>query len=288
MTFKLMGIEIYIDIFFMGIIVLSLISGLLKAMIALFLALGIHEFAHILTARGLGYTIDKINIMPFGGIMDIKEFDETMSDSQLVIIMAGPIANFIAAIFLLFLISRGFLSLNFCRVFISRQLYLGFFNLLPALPLDGGRIFVIWLRQKVTFISAIRITAMTGKVLAVVLFIIGIAGFFFERFFIDFLVLGIFLFLEAVKEEKQAPITFVKYTAKKKENLIKQGYLPIESVVVIEKTLVKDILYLFMPQKYYLVYVLDNEMKIKGLFTETEIFDKIIEKGLDIAIRDLV
>lgn len=288
MAFKLMNTEVHIDPFFIAIIILAIISDLSKPIMALLLALGVHEFAHILAARGLGYTIDKVKILPFGGIIDIREFDDMISDLKLVVILAGPIANFITTIFLIFLISRGFLSLDFCRVFINRQLYLGFFNLLPALPLDGGRIFVLWLRQKVTFISAVRIVAITGKVLAVGLFAIGTVGFLFKRFFIDFLILGVFLFLEAVKAEKEAPITFVKYTTKKKGNLLKQGYLPMEAIVVIDKTPVKDIMYLFMPQKYYLVYVLNNKMKVSNCLTETEIFSKIIEKGLDSKIEDLI
>lgn len=288
MTFKIFDTKIYIDLFFIIIILLFFISGLIWEMLALFLALFIHELAHILTAHGLGYSIVSIEVLPFGGTIDIRQFRDLTSDLDLLVILAGPMANFVAAIFLMFLVSNNFFSFDLCRQFISRQLYLGFFNLLPALPLDGGRIFVLWLRQKVSFISAVKIAARTGRIIAFILIAIGIAGFLLKSFFIDFLIIGVFLFLESKKEEKKAPITFMKYTTKKKETLLKQGYLPIKSIVVINETPVKDVMYLFTPREYYLVYVLNEKMKVKDCLTESEIFNKIIEKGLDINIQDLL
>jgi stage IV sporulation protein FB len=55
-----------------------------------------------------------------------------------------------------------------------------------------------------------------------------------------------------------------------------------------EDTPVKKILYLFAPQKYFIVYILDKNMEIKKYLTETEIFDKVIEKGLDLKMKDLI
>lgn len=288
MTFRIFDTKIYIDLFFILLIFLSFITGLVWQMFALVLALSVHELAHILTAKSFGYTIASIEILPFGGIIDIEQLEDSTSDLDILIILAGPMANFVTAIFLMFLVSNKFFSFDVCKQFINRQLYLGFFNLLPALPLDGGRIFVLWLRQKVSFISAVKIAARTGRIIAFILTVVGIVGCLLKKFFIDFVIIGVFLFLESKKEEKKAPITFIKYTTKKKETLLKQGCLPIKSIVVIDKTPVKDIMYLFMPREYYLVYVLDEKMKIKDCLTESEIFNKIIEKGLDINIQDLL
>lgn len=80
----------------------------------------------------------------------------------------------------------------------------------------------------------------------------------------------------------------MKHLAKKTEKLSKNKYLPGEIIVVGEDTTVKKILYLFAPQKYFIVYILDKNMEIKKYLTETEIFDKVIEKGLDLKMKDLI
>ena len=80
----------------------------------------------------------------------------------------------------------------------------------------------------------------------------------------------------------------MKHLAKKKEKLCKNQYLPGEIIVVDEDIPAKRIIYLFDPQKYFIVHVLDKNMEIKKIFTETEIFDKVVEKGLDLRVKDLI
>ena len=58
---------------------------------------------------------------------------------------------------------------------------LGIFNMLPALPLDGGRIFALWLRQRVGYTSSVRIASQTGKILAFLMLLFALLGLFYKR-----------------------------------------------------------------------------------------------------------
>lgn len=288
MTFKIMEMEIKIDFFFAFIIFSSIAAGLWADVVAALAALGFHELGHVAAARALGMKVERIDILPFGGRIKITNLDEETPETEMLTALAGPMVNFAVSLFLLFLIDQSQIPSRVGNNFINYQLMIGLFNMLPALPLDGGRVFVLWLRQHMNFISAVRTAAGISKLLAMVLFITAAAGLFGGRFFINCMVAGFFMLVYASKEQKEAPLFFIKHIAGKKQMLFKKGFLPVESLAAVGKTPVKQLLYEFMPHKYYFVFVLDDNMKIKKYLTETEIFDRIIQEGLDIRLKDLI
>ncbi|MDI3480484.1 MAG: stage sporulation protein [Tepidanaerobacteraceae bacterium] len=289
MTVKIMEMEVKIDFFFILLILISLMAGLWYELIAAIMALGFHEIGHIAAAQSLGLRVDRIEILPFGGRIKIVNLDEATPEAEMLTVLAGPMVNFAVSIVLsYFLLNQGETILRTVKNFIHYQLIIGFFNMLPALPLDGGRVFVLWLRQYMNYISAIRIAAKITKILALVMFLFAAVGLSKGRFFFNFVIAGFFLWSYAFKEEKEAPLAFLKNIARKKEMLFKKGFLPLELLVAVESATAKQLLYKFDPHKYYIVCLLDRNMKIKNHLTETEIFDKIVQEGLDIRLRDLI
>ncbi|WP_213973995.1 site-2 protease family protein [Tepidanaerobacter acetatoxydans] len=287
MNLRVSNLRISISFFFITIVALAVLAGLYTEVLAALLALGIHEYAHIFVGCRLGIVIHEIEILPFGGRIR-SSLDEATSEKEMLMVMAGPLANFTMVGLILFLLTQAFITPNTARQFIHYQLMLGMFNLLPALPLDGGRIFALWLRQRFAFTLSIRIASRAGKILAYSMLILALIGLAFKRLFLSFFVAGIFLLQQTSKEEKNAHLIFMKHLAGKKEKISKNKYMPGEIMVVNEDTPAKKILYSFAPQKYFVVYVLDENMKIKKSLTETEIFDKVVEKGLDLMMKDLI
>ncbi|AEE91674.1 Peptidase M50 [Tepidanaerobacter acetatoxydans Re1] len=287
MNLRVSNLRISISFFFIIIVVLAVLAGLYTEVLAALLALGIHEYAHIFVGCRLGIVIHEIEILPFGGRIR-SSLDEATLEKEMLMVMAGPLANFTMAGLILFLLTQAFITPNTARQFIHYQLMLGMFNMLPALPLDGGRIFALWLRQRFAFTLSIRIASRAGKILAYSMLILALIGLAFKRLFLSFFVAGIFLLQQTSKEEKNAHFIFMKHLAGKKEKISKNKYMPGEIMVVNEDTPAKKILYSFAPQKYFVVYVLDENMKIKKSLTETEIFDKVVEKGLDLMMKDLI
>ena len=160
--------------------------------------------------------------------------------------------------------------------------------MIPALPLDGGRVFMLWLRRHINFINAARIASKMGMFLSGVLLVIVILGIFYKKYYINVIIICVFLFVQSYKEYKDAPLLFMKEIIKKKKSLTNKGYMPIEPIISLESTPVKEILYLFSPQKYHVVYIMNKNAKIIKCLTETEIFNKIVKEGLDIKMKDLL
>ena len=287
MVLRVSDYKISISLVFVILVVLAFAAGKHVETMAAILALGVHEFAHVFAGKKLGIAIDEIEILPFGGRI-VSGLNDAPDEKEILMVLAGPLSNFAVAGLILFLSTLELMPQKLAGQLISYQLMIGVFNMLPAFPLDGGRIFALWLSKHMTFTSSVRIASHAGKILAYSLLLTAFIGIIFKKINFSLIITGFFLLQQASNEEKNAHLIFMNQLAKKKERLLKNQYFPGEIVVVDQETPVKKLLYLFLPKKYFIVYILDRNMKIQKSLTETEIFDKIIEKGLDFKMKDLL
>lgn len=202
MDLRISDFRISISPAFVAIVALALLAGMYMEVTAALLALGIHEFAHVFIGRKLGLVIHEIEILPFGGRIK-SSLDEASVEEEMLAVLAGPMANFVAVGLIFFLSTQKLILPEIARQFTHYQLMLGIFNMLPALPLDGGRIFALWLSQRVGYTSSVRIASQTGKILAYSMMFVALMGLFFKRVFISLFVASFFLLQQASKEEKK-------------------------------------------------------------------------------------
>jgi Zn-dependent protease/CBS domain-containing protein len=151
----------------------------------LFLCVLLHEFGHILVARRFGVKAPDVTLWPFGGIANLDQIPEKPSQEFLIAI-AGPLVN--VAIFLLLLLYLGSTSpatalmqvdesnVGLAAKLAGANLFLALFNLIPAFPMDGGRILRALLALKFSFARATEIAAAVGQGFAVLLGIFGLFG----------------------------------------------------------------------------------------------------------------
>jgi Zn-dependent protease/predicted transcriptional regulator len=171
--------------------------------LALFACVVLHEFGHALTAKRFGVVTRDITLYPIGGISSFESMPEKPAH-ELLISLAGPSVNVVIAIGLwIYLSSTGQVpdlsSLNAAQVanlpflyslFIANAM-LAVFNLVPAFPMDGGRVFRALLGFTMNRATATRIAAALGQILAI--------GFVFLGFFYNFwlVFIGLFIYLGA-------------------------------------------------------------------------------------------
>jgi Zn-dependent protease/CBS domain-containing protein len=166
----------------------------------LFTAVVLHELTHCYVAQRYGVEIERIVLLPIGGISAMKELPKD-PHQELRIAIAGPLVNLILVVVLypMFYIFSSSLSvsMNFLLYnFILLNLLLGAFNLLPAFPMDGGRVLRAFLAERMNFIRATELAASIGKQLALIMAIVGI---FFNPFLI---LIAVFVYLGADQESK--------------------------------------------------------------------------------------
>jgi Zn-dependent protease len=155
--------------------------------VALFFCVLLHEFGHSLLAQHLGLEIHSITLLPLGGVSNLESLPEKPVD-EVKITLAGPLVNVVLApiffgVGLLFgavprvpadlftgigSVGQFFFYLGYLNV------VLAVFNLIPAFPLDGGRILRALLATRLGALRAADISSAVGQLFAVAFFLIGL------------------------------------------------------------------------------------------------------------------
>ncbi|KAF5037130.1 CBS domain-containing protein [Methanoculleus horonobensis] len=158
------------------------ILGIVVAL-GLFFGVFIHEMAHSLIAKAKGIEIHSITLLILGGV---SQMEETMPDPkiELPMALAGPMTSLAVGIIsaaLVYVVAAINLDPGVAGVLIFTFGYLGLlnvllfgFNLLPAFPMDGGRVLRAWLARRMPLSRATRIAADVGKGFAVLFGIVGL------------------------------------------------------------------------------------------------------------------
>jgi Zn-dependent protease/predicted transcriptional regulator len=196
--------------------------GIVSGLIILFSILA-HELMHSIVAQKYGLKVTEIELYLFGGISKIEEEPRTPK-SEMIIAVVGPLTSLIiGGLFLLiaFLFPNGLPALVFVPLFYTgiSNIGLGFFNLLPAFPVDGGRILraFLWYRRR-DIISATKNASRIGS-----FFAYGLIGYGFIQILLFgflngfwFIIIGYFLNTQTKQSYLQIinEVTLTKISAK--------------------------------------------------------------------------
>jgi Zn-dependent protease len=142
--------------------------------LAFFTCVVLHELGHSLTAMRFGVNVRRILLMPIGGMAEFDRIPRKPSQ-ELLITVAGPAVNFVIAGLLW--LAVGFpgnadenMAMSFkalAQVLALWNLRIGLFNLIPAFPMDGGRILRAFLAMRLPYLRATYWAAMVAKVVTV-------------------------------------------------------------------------------------------------------------------------
>lgn len=194
---RVFGIDVYIHATFLILLAWiglraylqggSVEAGLrsLLLTLAIFGTVVLHELGHALTARRFGIRTRDITLLPIGGVARLERMPDKPSQ-ELLVALAGPLVNVvIAALIFAGLALTGGLSLpesadfagpsSFLASLLAVNVMLAIFNLLPAFPMDGGRVLRALLAMRTDHVRATQTAARIGQGIALVL---GIAGLF--------------------------------------------------------------------------------------------------------------
>lgn len=177
------------------------------ALVGIFVCVLLHEYGHALAARRCGIGTRDITLLPIGGVARLDRMPERPRD-ELGIALAGPAVNVVLAGALAgALLAAGRSPLDALlagdaggvleRLF-AANVALVVFNLLPAFPMDGGRVLRALLATRLPFARATRIAATTGQAMAVVF---GLAGLFFNPLLV---LIAVFVWFGAAAEADAA------------------------------------------------------------------------------------
>jgi Zn-dependent protease/CBS domain-containing protein len=179
--------------------------------LALFVCVILHELGHALTARRYNIATRDITLLPIGGVARLERMPREPVQ-ELLVAAAGPAVNVVIAA-ILFLVSVALgkpvsaldafrVHASFMGKLMSMNLFIVAFNLLPAFPMDGGRILRALLAQSMDYARATAIAARIGQAMSILFFLVGL----FSPWVL-LMVVALFVFLGAQAEAEMVQLS---------------------------------------------------------------------------------
>ncbi|MBE3579821.1 MAG: M50 family metallopeptidase [Caldanaerobacter subterraneus] len=278
-----MKVKVHFSTFVFGLLLIFL--GFVKELFSIFLVVCVHETGHVLAAKKLKVEVLEVNIYPFGGVAFLDPTVFIRPDLEILIALAGPFFN----IFFAFL-SELFFQIFDIRLdyFIKANLIMAFFNLLPGLPLDGGRILKSFLSYFLSLRSAILVSTYGTYFISFSLLWVSFKDISQVSRNALYTFLAVLLVIAANKERNMSAFLQMRNLYRKKVEFYKKGTMAVHHLAVSEKAKLKDIIKNFMPSKYHVIIILDSNLREKYRMTESEFFEKALEYGLNSCIGDIL
>jgi Zn-dependent protease len=237
------------------------------ASILLFASVLLHELAHSYLAKRYGVKIDSITLFLFGGVSAMEEMPKKPGQ-EANMAFAGPLTSIIIgsiciSIHIYMISQNSELSLNPVYLVFwilgSMNLMLGIFNLLPAFPMDGGRVLRSFYARKMSYAKATHNAASVGKFFAILMAIFGI---FVGNLW--FPLIALFIYVGASEEEQSTQANVAL------GNILVKDIMTKDVISVNPSMLVEDLVQ-FIFEKKHMGYPVLEKGSLKGVVTFTDI-----------------
>lgn len=252
--------------------------------LCIFVTVVMHELGHALAAKNYGIQTKDITLLPIGGLARLDRMPEKPAE-ELIVAFAGPLVNIVLALITGFFItfpentemlnaqlSSGVNASNFFLHFFIVNIVLAVFNLIPAFPMDGGRVLRALLSFKFERHVATRIAARIGQFIAIGFILLG----FYSNPFLIFI--GLFVIMSAQMETEHTSSKFILKGFKVRDVCMKQY-----NTIDVNEPIKTAIAVLLDSQSK--IFLITENKEPAGTLNRDQIILALSEKGEDIPIR---
>lgn len=294
---KISGIKLFIHWTFFLLIVWIIYSGIrhgdniqeiltsIGFISSVFVCVILHEFGHALTAKRFHFKTRDITLLPIGGLARMDDLPDKPMQEFLVAIM-GPAVNLVISM-ILFIFLKGnnldpfamftedVTEWNFLNQLFAVNIFLALFNLIPAFPMDGGRILRALLSIKFSRSKATGIAAFIGQIISILFVFVGLAYNPILAF------IGLFIFIVAKAEARMESAKEVLGNIKVKD-LLMHNYTELHP----DEPLSKAVLLMLDSQEKS--FIVTDQEEVKGTLSIKEIIEGLSRYGKDVPIHQVM
>ncbi|WP_280769763.1 M50 family metallopeptidase [Salipaludibacillus daqingensis] len=247
------------------------ITGLFKEIIILFMIVFVHEIGHALMAYHLGWRIKRIILLPFGGMAEMEEHGNKRVKEEILVTLSGPLQHvwMIAGSYLL--VTTSVWSEADHHMFLFHNLTILLFNLLPIMPLDGGK-FLFSLNT--LFLPFQKSYQLSFRLSFMILLGLTYVSLFVFPFHLNLVAVLLFLWTHLYLEWKQRHYHFLRFLMERKRlnSFREKRYTSIDPMVTVAEAMKR----IYREKEMVFLFTIDSkkieikEEKLLKAFFESE------------------
>ncbi len=252
--------------------------------VSIFISVLLHELGHVYIAKILKLRVEEVELFPFGGVARMEDITKYGGLLETFVAISGPVVSLLL-VMLSFILS---LFSSFFQVLMEYNKILFLFNLIPVLPMDGGRIARNILLHYMGYKQATKIMVYLGRIFSIMLVLYNIIRIMEGEKSGAYLLISVFIYMGTVKEMRFCSYYYLLNRNNKKIKMIKKRVIRKRELNVHEDTYIRFAASQFSPSSLCEIIVLNPSGKVLKVLSEADIMEGIIKYGYDGKIAQIL
>lgn len=275
---RLFGVKIRLHPLFGMVMFASVVTGYFAELLTLFGIVLLHELGHAAMATHFKWKVREIHLLPFGGVAQVQHREGVPSHEEFLVSLAGPFQNMWMIGVAALCNKLDLWPQAWGDYFIMANLMIGLFNLLPILPLDGGRILQAGLSLIFPYYKSLQMSSWMSLIMSV-----GMVGYAFVHvgstgIQFNLLCIGLFLTYSNWMDMRLLHyqyLRFLMYRAERIAGMKRHGKKP-SPIVASSRKPVQELLKLLMRDRYHQYVLLNEQGRIQQIVTELQLVNQYL------------
>jgi stage IV sporulation protein FB len=287
--------EVFLHVSFVVTALVLGLSGFALHLMVFAGSLLFHELGHIGAASLMGAEVTRIEVWPFGAVGRLERAWQLAPAAETVVALAGPfnsgmLCSLASALQRGLAQSPSYAYSQFPLLDLLVRVNLGLFlmNLIPCLPLDGGRVLRSQLALRSGYVEASKGVAKWGLFAGALLTVAAAAGVLAGRDWHPFLVVGPLVVWGALDERRGAGAQNVMDILTRSDRLVQRKAIAVQEIMVSQDATVSEVVRRFRPSKYHVVLVANRSMRVMGKLTETRVLEAMYLGNTNKTMKELL
>lgn len=287
--------EVFLHVSFVVWAVVLGLSGYALHLLAFAGSLLFHELGHIVAVSLMGAEVTRIEVWPFGAVGRLERSWQLTPAADTMAALAGPLNSGILCS-LASALERGlaqsplYAYSRFPLLGLLVRVNLGLFliNLLPCLPLDGGRVLRSQLALRFGYVQASKTVAKWGVFAGTAITAAAALGIASGADWYPFLVVGPLVVWGSLEDRAAAGAHSILDILSRSERLAQRKAIPVQEIMVSQDATVSEVVRRLRPSRYHVILVANRSMRVVGKLTETRVLEALYLGNTAKTMRDLL
>lgn len=258
---KWQGIRWSIHPLFVIVMLASVLTGYFAELLTLFIIVLVHEMGHIVVARGYGWTIREVKLLPFGGVAEVEQASGISAKEETLVAIAGPLQNLWMGLLAWGMGTAGIWDGDWGAYVAQANLMIALFNLLPIHPLDGGKLLQALLSYLFSYYRMLVWTTRISLLFSVLMIASAFLPLWMEDggIQLNLLIVGLFLLMTNWTFRRNIPYLFYRFLTSREraEEDVSDVGKTVSPLIVNGRQSLLSVARLFNRERYHLVYVFE-------------------------------